>query len=79
MEIARWLIVFVAFITGTGGLFADYVIPASAAQHIEEPTLAAARYVPQRSGNPPWDGVRYRFDRAPVPAPAVDSGNLGDF
>ena len=34
MEIARWLIVFVAFITGTGGLFADYVIPPSAAQHM---------------------------------------------
>ena len=37
MEIARWLIVFVAFITGTGGLFADYVIPASAAQHMKNP------------------------------------------
>jgi hypothetical protein len=37
MEIARWLIVFVAFITATGGLFADYVIPASAAQHMKNP------------------------------------------
>lgn len=37
MEIARWLVVFVAFITGLGGLFADYIIPASAAQHIKNP------------------------------------------
>jgi hypothetical protein len=37
MEIARWLVVFVAFITGLGGLFADYIIPASAAQHFKNP------------------------------------------
>ena len=37
MEIARWLVVFVAFITGIGGLLADYFIPASGAQHIKNP------------------------------------------
>jgi hypothetical protein len=37
MEIARWLVVFVAFITGIGGLLADYFIPASGAQHMKNP------------------------------------------
>jgi hypothetical protein len=37
VEIARWLVVFVAFITGIGGLLADYFIPASGAQHMKNP------------------------------------------
>lgn len=37
MEVARWLVAFVAFGTATGGLLVDTVIPASAAQHIRNP------------------------------------------
>jgi hypothetical protein len=37
MEIARWLIAFVAFTTAIGGLMADYFIPSSGAQHIKNP------------------------------------------
>lgn len=37
METARWLIVFVAFVTAIGGLLADYFIPASGRQHIKNP------------------------------------------
>jgi uncharacterized membrane protein len=37
MELARWLIAFVAFVTATGGLMADYFLPASGAQHIKNP------------------------------------------
>ena len=37
METARWLIVFVAFVTAIGGLLADYFIPASGRQHIRNP------------------------------------------
>jgi hypothetical protein len=36
MELARWLVAFVAFITGIGGLLADYFL-ASGAQHIKNP------------------------------------------
>jgi hypothetical protein len=36
MELARWLIAFVAFTTGIGGLLADYFL-ASGAQHIKNP------------------------------------------
>ncbi len=34
MEIARWLVAFMAFVTAIGGLMADYFIPSSGAQHI---------------------------------------------
>jgi hypothetical protein len=37
MEIARWLVAFVAFVTAVGGLLADYFIPSSGAQHIKNP------------------------------------------
>jgi hypothetical protein len=37
MEIARWLVAFVAFVTALGGLMADYFIPSSGAQHIRNP------------------------------------------
>jgi hypothetical protein len=37
MEAARWLIVFVAFVTAIGGLLVDYFIPASGRQHIKNP------------------------------------------
>ena len=37
METARWLIVFVAFVTAIGGLLVDYFIPASGRQHIKNP------------------------------------------
>ena len=36
MELARWLVAFVAFITGIGGLLADYFL-SSGAQHIRNP------------------------------------------
>jgi hypothetical protein len=37
IEIARWLVAFVAFVTAIGGLMADYFIPSSGAQHIKNP------------------------------------------
>jgi hypothetical protein len=37
LEIARWLVAFVAFVTALGGLMADYFIPSSGAQHIKNP------------------------------------------
>lgn len=37
MEAARWLIAFVAIVTTTGGLAADYFIPWSARQHLKNP------------------------------------------
>lgn len=37
MELARWLVAFVAFVTAIGGLLADYFIPSSGAQHIKNP------------------------------------------
>lgn len=37
MELARWLVAFVAFVTAIGGLMADYFIPSSGAQHIKNP------------------------------------------
>jgi hypothetical protein len=37
MELARWLVAFVAFATAVGGLMADYFIPSSGAQHIKNP------------------------------------------
>ena len=37
MELARWLVALVAFVTATGGLMADYFIPSSGAQHIKNP------------------------------------------
>ena len=37
MELARWLVAFVAFVTAIGGLMADYFIPSSGAQHINNP------------------------------------------
>jgi len=37
LEVARWLIAFVAFVTALGGLMADYFIPSSGAQHIKNP------------------------------------------
>jgi hypothetical protein len=37
MELARWLVAFVAFVTAAGGLMADYFIPSSGAQHIKNP------------------------------------------
>jgi hypothetical protein len=37
MEIARWLVAFVAFVTAIGGLMADYFVPSSGAQHIKNP------------------------------------------
>jgi hypothetical protein len=37
MDVARWLIAFVAFITAIGGLMADYFIPSSGAKHIKNP------------------------------------------
>ena len=36
MELARWLVALVAFITGIGGLLADYFL-SSGAQHIKNP------------------------------------------
>lgn len=36
MELSRWLVFFVAFVTGIGGLLADYFL-ASGAQHIKNP------------------------------------------
>jgi vacuolar-type H+-ATPase subunit I/STV1 len=37
LELARWLVAFVAFVTAIGGLLADYFIPSSGAQHIKNP------------------------------------------
>jgi hypothetical protein len=37
VELARWLVAFVAFVTAVGGLLADYFIPSSGAQHIKNP------------------------------------------
>jgi hypothetical protein len=37
MELARWLVAFVAFVTAIGGLMADYFVPSSGAQHIKNP------------------------------------------
>ncbi|WP_446743531.1 DUF6640 family protein [Silvibacterium acidisoli] len=37
MELARWLVAFVALTTAIGGLLADYFIPGSGAQHIKNP------------------------------------------
>lgn len=37
MELARWLVASVAFVTAVGGLLADYFIPSSGAQHIKNP------------------------------------------
>lgn len=37
MELARWLIAFVAFTTAIGGLLADYFLPGPGAQHIKNP------------------------------------------
>lgn len=37
LEVARWLIAFVAFVTALGGLLADFLLPAPAAQHIRNP------------------------------------------
>jgi hypothetical protein len=37
VELARWLVAFVAFVTAIGGLLADYFIPSSGAQHIKNP------------------------------------------
>jgi hypothetical protein len=37
VELARWLVAFVAFVTAIGGLMADYFIPSSGAQHIKNP------------------------------------------
>jgi hypothetical protein len=37
MELARWLVALVAFVTAIGGLMADYFIPSSGAQHIKNP------------------------------------------
>ena len=37
MELACWLVAFVAFVTAIGGLMADYFIPSSGAQHIKNP------------------------------------------
>ena len=36
MQLARWLVFLVAFVTGIGGLLADYLL-ASGAQHIKNP------------------------------------------
>lgn len=43
MEAARWLIVFVAFVTAIGGLLVDYFIPASGRQHIKNPKCPPTR------------------------------------
>lgn len=37
MELARWLVAFVAFVTAFGGFLVDSIIPWSAAQHIKNP------------------------------------------
>lgn len=37
IEVARWLVAFVAFVTALGGLFVDYFIPSSGRQHIKNP------------------------------------------
>jgi hypothetical protein len=37
VELARWLVAFVAFVTAIGGLMADYFIPSAGAQHIKNP------------------------------------------
>ena len=37
MEVARWLVAFVAFVTAIGGLLADFFIPSSGAQHLKNP------------------------------------------
>jgi hypothetical protein len=37
MEIARWIIVFVAAVTAIGGLGADWFIPYGARQHLKNP------------------------------------------
>jgi hypothetical protein len=37
METARWIIVFVAFVTALGGLMADWFIPFGARQHLKNP------------------------------------------
>lgn len=37
LEVARWLIALVAFVTALGGLLADFLLPAPAAQHIRNP------------------------------------------
>jgi uncharacterized membrane protein len=37
VELARWLVAFVAFVTAIGGLLADYFIPSSGKQHIKNP------------------------------------------
>ena len=37
MEAARWLVAFVAVVTGLGGLIVDYFIPSSGRQHMKNP------------------------------------------
>src|SRR5881394_1871258 len=37
MEVARWLVAFVALVTALGGLMVDYLLPSSAAQHMKNP------------------------------------------
>ena len=37
MEIARWIITFVAIVTAFGGLMADYFVPFGAKQHLKNP------------------------------------------
>ena len=37
MQAARWIIVFVAFVTALGGLMADWFIPFGARQHLKNP------------------------------------------
>ena len=37
MEAARWLVAFVALVTGLGGLIVDYFIPSSGRQHMKNP------------------------------------------
>jgi hypothetical protein len=52
MEAARWLIVFVAFVTAIGGLLVDYFIPASGRQHIKNPKWPPPREISQRPDHP---------------------------
>lgn len=37
MEAARWMVAFVAVVTGLGGLIVDYFIPSSGRQHMQNP------------------------------------------
>jgi hypothetical protein len=37
VEVARWLVALVSFVTAVGGLMADYFVPSSGAQHIKNP------------------------------------------